>query len=269
MPGTQKRPAKQSKQEPNKSNRHSSRQESPVSAERLKRLYSAMLQCRVMHDLVQKKAARPARNRGMEAIIAGTVIHLKSTDLIAPSQYRAFARAIQGAPWKDVLDEFKHESQWGRENAASDRFHLAAGMAFACKTMKQDSVVLCLATVEREPHFWREALGFSAEHQLPLVLVLAHSANENKVGALRSKAQTLAPAITVDGSDAVAVSRVAEESTRRARQGLGSSVIECFFERERDPLIFMEDYLKQRSLWSESWKQALVRKFTQNMTAVK
>jgi TPP-dependent pyruvate/acetoin dehydrogenase alpha subunit len=132
-------------------------------------------------------------------------------------------------------------------------------------------VVLCLTTSGQEPDGWWEALGFSAGHQLPVVFVLARAIENHRNGAgeLRTRAQKMAPAITVDGNDAVAVSRVAEESTRRARQGLGPSVIQCLLDRRRDPLAFMENYLKQRALWSEPWKQGLVRRFTQDLRTAK
>jgi TPP-dependent pyruvate/acetoin dehydrogenase alpha subunit len=248
---------------------------SPMSAARLKRLYSSMLQCRMTDDLLGKSGADAAHGGGLEAIIAGPAVHLDPTDLIAPSPCGALARLVQGALLKDILADctMKPTANVGKHgsNVLTGQFHLAAGMAFASKLMKKDSVVLCLAIAEQKPDCWWEALGFSAGNQLPVVFVLAHAIEKQRDGAgdLRIRAQKLAPAITVDGNDAVAVSRVAEESTRRARQGLGPSLIECLVDRRRDPLLFMENYLKQRALWSEPWKQGLVRRFTQDLHTAK
>ncbi len=61
------------------------------------------------------------------------------------------------------------------------------------------------------------------------------------------------PGITVDGNDVVAVYRVAEESVRRAREGHGPTLIDCKIDPARDPLTFMEGYLKKRDLWSAKW----------------
>jgi TPP-dependent pyruvate/acetoin dehydrogenase alpha subunit len=97
-----------------------------------------------------------------------------------------------------------------------------------------------------------------------------------------SAADTI-PKLIVDGTDAVAVYRVAQEAIRRARQGHGPALIECKTRRwvghsdigpapsvadgnheprSSDPLLSMEAYLKQRGLWSDAWKERLVRSFT-------
>ncbi|HWG86231.1 MAG TPA: thiamine pyrophosphate-dependent enzyme, partial [Candidatus Acidoferrales bacterium] len=96
--------------------------------------------------------------------------------------------------------------------------------------------------------------------KLSIVFLIAqHSSPEQSNIDLRNEAQKFLPAITVDGNDVVAVYRVAEESTRRAREGLGPSLIECRLETGGDPLAFMESYLRQRNLWSDVWKEELER----------
>ena len=67
------------------------------------------------------------------------------------------------------------------------------------------------------------------------------------------------PGITVDGNDVVAVYRVAEESVRRAREGHGPTLIDCKIDPARDPLAFMEDYLKKRDMWSDKWHAKVVQ----------
>jgi len=61
------------------------------------------------------------------------------------------------------------------------------------------------------------------------------------------------------------VYRVAQESTRRARAGHGPSLIQCVMqvseasannshnihEGSRDPLTFMEEYLRRKNVWSD------------------
>ena len=274
MPANNNQDADSLKQQRLHSRNSKSNHASPVSAARLKRLYSSMLQCRMIGELLHRDRANAAHSAGMEAIIAASAVHLSPADLIAPSPYRALASLVQGAALKDILGQRATKARKAaatRSTATAGQFHLAAGMGFACKLMKRDSVVLCLATQDQEPDCWWDALGFSAGHQIPVVFVLAHAIERHRGAAadLRTRAQKLAPAITVDGNDAVAVSRVAEESTRRARQGLGPSLIECLLDDSRDPLLFMENYLKQRTLWSEPWKQGLVRRFMRDLSTAK
>src|SRR5689334_14501031 len=156
-----------------------SNQSSPVSAAKLKRLYTSMLQCRVLNDLSRKTSSRGLHGGRLEAIIAGCAIHLKAADLIAPSLYRPLARMVMGAQMKDILTDCTTKRRSGSKPHGSTvqagQFQLAAGMAFACKQMKKDSVVLSLADADRDPDFWREALAFSADHQLPVVFVLTHT----------------------------------------------------------------------------------------------
>ena len=66
-----------------------------MSAARLKRLYSSMLQCRMTDDLLGKSGADAAHGGGLEAIIAGPAVHLDPTDLIAPSPCGALARLVE------------------------------------------------------------------------------------------------------------------------------------------------------------------------------
>lgn len=274
MPANYNRGSKSSKQPRTDSSKPGVSDASPMRAERLKRLYSSMLHCRIADEAPRETGARGVSSRGLEAIIAGASVHLKSTDLIAPSPYRDWIRLVQEALRKFAAErtqksEMADEAHGSKPTAG--QFHLAAGMAFACKLMKKDSAVLYLAMADENEHFWQDALEFCAKHHLPVVFVLAHAIEKEneRAGDLRKDAQNPVPTIIVDGNDAVAVSRVAEESIRRAREGLGSSVIQCLFEPKRDPLLFMEGYLKQRTLWSETWKQGLVRRFTQQSKAAK
>ncbi len=74
------------------------------------------------------------------------------------------------------------------------------------------------------------------------------------------------PGIIVDGTDAVAVWRVAQESVHRARNGSGPTLVDCRSDASRDPLEHMERYLKTRHLWDDQWKARLEREL---MTEIK
>ena len=223
-----------------------------MHAERLKRLYAAMLKCRQHEHATRGKTQGRASGHGLEAIISGIAIHLRAEDFVAPSPYEHLIRSLQGAPLQaggSISDEAEHKT--GAAASGVHQLHLAAGMALACKLMEKSCVTLCLSNMGQGADFWRPAVTFAASRKLPIVFVLAPSPGESQdvFGELRNQAQGLLPAITVDGNDVVAVYRVAEESTRRARQGLGPSLIECRLEHGRDPLLFMETYLRNRNLW--------------------
>jgi pyruvate dehydrogenase E1 component alpha subunit len=202
---------------------------------------------------------------GLEAVIAGAAIHLKAEDLAAPNAEGDFVQLVQGKALSELIRGMAQDEntltgagEVQNDGRAGAELSLAAGMALACRQLNQPLVTLCVTRGDRDPDFWRDAVSFCAKRQLSIVFVIAqHSRPEYK--DLRSHAQKFLPAITVDGIDAVAVYRVAEESTRRARQGLGPSLIDCRLEAGRDPLLFMESYLMHRSLWSDAWKEELER----------
>src|SRR5262249_18938798 len=89
---------------------------------------------------------------------------------------------------------------------------------------------------------------------------------------------------TVDGADVVAVFRVVQEAIRRAREGHGPALIECMTLRAhgaengdgknsaqhtaKDPLPFMEKYLRRRDLWSSEWSRRMIKDFTHELNEV-
>jgi TPP-dependent pyruvate/acetoin dehydrogenase alpha subunit len=97
------------------------------------------------------------------------------------------------------------------------------------------------------------------------------------------------PGITVDGNDAVAVYRVAQEAIERARCGGGPTLIEAqtsrgyrhaeidpanyrapteVEEREStDPIAAMERYLTGKDLFSEAWKNEITEGFQRELDA--
>lgn len=244
-----------------------------MHAERLRRLYAAMLKCRIIDNLMPSDVKEHCACRQREAVVAGAAIHLKPEDLIAPSPPELFARLVQGVSAESVIASLREGINRGPScagirvpaaSAAIAQLHIGTGMALACKLQNRPSVTLCVVDHPAgEPDFWREPVAFAARRRLAIVFVIASATSEasGQTPELRSEAQQILPAIAVDGNDAVAAYRVAEECIRRARQGLGPSLIESLVEPERDPVPLMEDYLKQRNLWSGGWKEKFLREF--------
>lgn len=248
-----------------------------MHAERLRKLYAAMLKCRIIESLIPADVKQHCACGCRQAIIAGTAIHLTPEDLIAPTPAELFARLVQGTSLEAISASLKEESVWNFGGAirvpdaglALAQLQVGAGMALACKLRGRPAATLCIVD-GHQSDFWRGPAEFAARRQLAIVFVVVSAAGHppSRHPELRGQTRNVLPAIAVDGNDAVGVYRVAEECTRRARQGLGPSLIECRVEDDRDPLLFMENYLKQRRLWPEGWKENFVREFGREAESV-
>ena len=80
------------------------------------------------------------------------------------------------------------------------------------------------------------------------------------------------PGIPVDGSDVVAVYRVATEAITHARKGNGATLIECLTtcsgdDAETDPILKMEAYLSRKGLFSEKLKRDVAAGFGRELVA--
>jgi TPP-dependent pyruvate/acetoin dehydrogenase alpha subunit len=179
------------------------------------------------------------------------------------------------------------------------QLNIGTGVALALKMQKKDEIVMAFSEeVSTSLGFWHEAVNFAAVHKLPIVYVIqnnlwAESVNvkmQCAVDDLSRKAEGYGmPGITVDGNDAPAVYRVASEAIHRARTGGGPTLIECKtyrwyghseidpakyrqpdeveYWKSRDPLPFMENYLKKHNLWSDDWKSQVLADFQKELDA--
>lgn len=109
-----------------------------------------------------------------------------------------------------------------------------------------------------EPARMRELFSRAARQSLPIFYVLQSDApfigDYGHIAVIR-----------VDGSDAVAIYRVAHESIKRAREGLGPTIMECVVlpdEKEpKDPFKKLEVYLVGKRLFRKHWSQQLKNKY--------
>ena len=179
------------------------------------------------------------------------------------------------------------------------QLNIGTGVALANKMKKNDNVVVAFSgDGSTSLGFWHEALNFAGVHNLPIVFVVqnnlwAESVTvklQTKVDDISIKAQAYGfPGITVDGNDVVAVYRVTQESIRRARQGGGPTLIEAKtyrwyghseidpakyrpaeeveYWKSKDPIKKMEEYLSDKGLFSDSWKQEILAGFNKDLDA--
>jgi TPP-dependent pyruvate/acetoin dehydrogenase alpha subunit len=246
-----------------------------LNADRLKLLYSTMLQCR---QLEPRASQRRSRNASPLALLVGCALNLEPEDFIVPGPYQAVAAFLQRTlhPHESAAGSRRSKRTKSSEEdfatlnlitgpTKESRLSVGLGVAVANKRQKNRSVTLAfVADQAMSVKMANEALSFAAAHKLPIVYIVENARSANGRGT-KTHTQEV-PTITVDGNDAVAVYRVSQESIRRAREGYGPAVIEARTlnssqrsanSSESDPLGFMENYLKRKQLWSDNWKKKL------------
>lgn len=260
-----------------------------LDKEKLRQLYASMLRYRLLtlrlqgKDLEQHKRLGdlPAPQTGAEALIAGILLDLQPNELVAPGKLWLAARLVRGESIKSIIagvfgvrQSSSRGSDRNVECTVPQNFPLTAqigmvlGAAWAFKRRGDHHVAIGLyGDGGAEPNLLRDAVNFSVRHKLGLLHVVEVG---NGLPQLFSEYPDL-PVLTVEGDDAVAVYRVAQEAIRRARQGRGPALIECLttaaaslsapgvaFSPSDDPIARLESYLQQRGFWSDRWIRGLV-----------
>lgn len=262
MPGNQHAERRTAKAQNDKKKRSQSAPPPPgtstlLHSRKLKAIYAAMIKCRMLGERLAARRAPVESTIGEEALLVGAAFDLLPGDCVAPSLRASMANFIQGAPLAEILATSASDSQ--SMPGCGVKLGIGAGLALAFKTQKQSHVALCLMGKEQLANIaWKEALAFAGKHKLPVVYVVQTLSSARKLR--RSAPGWAVPAITVDGSDVVAVYRVMQEAIRHARQGYGPTLIEGML-RGKDPIGFMENYLRVRGLWSDAWREQLKAAF--------
>jgi TPP-dependent pyruvate/acetoin dehydrogenase alpha subunit len=318
MPPKSKDLAKQGRHNSAEARQKTPPAQSPVSfdSEKLKQLYSSILRCRMAMERArllakQGEIAADLGTPGLEAAEVGALIDLRADDCVAPGRRELVVRLIRGTALKTIFTRLYAcqgaASQALANHAPQDmvapafthsaQLNLVTGVAWSLKRHGKPGVALAFSGDDSASlAFWRDAVGFSVAHRLPIVHVVHNHAGDGSISAhLNLPAQVSAtrqhpgfPAFTVDGNDVVAVYRVVQEAIRRARQGHGPALIECQtyrwssqldtdsrsphpgaveLEQSTEPMARIEAYLRQKGLWSEAWKPKLVDRFTRELDA--
>jgi TPP-dependent pyruvate/acetoin dehydrogenase alpha subunit len=249
----------------------SSNGSSPSNQDALRNLYAALLKCRLVAEQVQRgsshvgtasnaAAARYEIAIGHEAVVVGATADLGAEDSVAASPTNLAALVARGSALADLF-----AASNGRPSssipASKDPIHLGTGVALTHKLEKKRNVVVAFFDpVGDSLESQHEAIKFAGAHKLPILYVIesAGGMSSTKGDPYLEPISYMArecgvPGILVDGSDVVAVWRVAQESIHRARSGSGATVIVCKKVDGRDPLAQMETYLKKRSIWDDDW----------------
>jgi TPP-dependent pyruvate/acetoin dehydrogenase alpha subunit len=232
-----------------------------ISNKKLIYLYTAMLRCRLIeqHSRELVKHNRPshffASSLGREAAAVGVTIDLRRTDRIAPAHWiHSALGSIR--PTVPVIEEID----------AAVRF------AHLHQQKKTSSLVVAFSM---EPFTssdeWAHALQRASDEKLPILFVApaaqpAKPRPKSRAGARTPPQPTYTfPTIVVDGNDVVAVYRVASEAIFHARKAHGATLIECVHTPGTDPLRTMENYLRNKSLFTPALKRDLTARLRAEM----
>ncbi|MGC1360996.1 MAG: thiamine pyrophosphate-dependent enzyme, partial [Silvibacterium sp.] len=219
-----------------------------ISDGTFRELYAALLQCKMLDERLQTTDGYEGW-AGREASTAGVITCLQSGDSVTPTPRGQLANYLQNA------------SLTPRRAASSAMTHLAiaTGDALRHKLEGLGNIAVVFANTSA-CNLARDAFAAATEFCLPVLYVLEGSAPAAEIcGDI--------PVIRVDGSDAIAVYRVAHESIARARDGGGPTVMECAAwpgdSQLQDPLAKLEHYLAGKKLFRQDWKQRLEKKYSE------
>ena len=271
-----------------------------LNAAKLKELYATMVKCRMLAERIQNSQHKQARAiSGLEATLVGAGAHLRPQDCIALEHGSFLASLIKGTSPRSIVARMNQTNNAAGKSApslsgagAAVTPSMATGLALAQELKGKGTVTLMFGTHEPGASaFEPAAMALAATEKLPIVCLVECSFDaraETHILPIPSDSHGVGtgyyPKITVDGCDVVGVFRVAQEAIRRAREGHGPALIECMTSRvnrsiknagskkvaqhtAKDPLPFMEKYLRRRDLWSAEWSRRMIKEFTAELNA--
>jgi TPP-dependent pyruvate/acetoin dehydrogenase alpha subunit len=231
-----------------------------ISNEKLRELYLSMVKCRLLAERLRAGQNQLDAAVGHEAAAVGVLAGLLAEDaLVAPPGNlidRFLHNEIQGKP----LDELMTSD--ARPDLAT-QLKLTLRAPLARKPVGNRKITVAFSV--GDSGFSETPLRRASAKRLPIIFVCQTGVLSPSFGA----PECGVPVIPVDGSDVVAVYRVATESITHARKGNGPTLIECFFDSSEahDPILKMEDYLTRKGLFRKKWKLEELANFTRQLDA--
>jgi len=214
---------------------------------------------RELHALMRRIRATDRRktNVAREALLAAALIHLSTGDLVSGRADDATLHTL--APKSKTGDDAHDVPQ-------SLRIPLCAGAARGMQTAGTDRITVAFTEAGAPEIGWVDALRWAHSDRLPFLLIVDDDGTRarskvtprNEPALLWPELTKLAhgihlPHFPVDAEDAVAVYRVMQETSARARSGGGPSVIWAMLSAERlaprqQPLKRLEAYMAARGI---------------------
>ena len=254
---------------------------------KLRQIYLAMLQARLLAKHLGKSSKSSI---GLEACLASTSADLAPADLVSDTAAGKVTDFLRGASIgtllgkpatrKGLLADCGKASRLPPIATVRERLWASVGAAQAVKAAgvsakaagseatQQAVVIAYLHPAEAPKPLLREVLACAAAQDLPLIFVLMPGEAAGGICVLSLKSGV--PGIAVDGADAVAIYRVAQESVGRARAGGGTALIECVpfvlagngKPRKVDAIPALQDYLLRRGVCTQAWIDRAAASFT-------
>jgi pyruvate dehydrogenase E1 component alpha subunit len=216
---------------------------------RLRELHALMLRVR---NLERRQPHTSAR----EALLASMLLHLAPGDLLSgPAGDRTLRELAPSSTPTTPQNDLP----------ASLRLPLCAGAARGMQAASPDHLTVAYAEAGAREPGWLDAITWAHRDKLPLLLVCADTTagraprSSTKVAPLTWPAVSLLakklrlPLFPIDGDDAVAVFRVMQETTARARTQGGPSILWAVMStgsvpRKQQPLGRLETYMSARGI---------------------
>ena len=269
-----------------------------LTSRKLKLLYTTMLQCRMIEERARLLFPDSGFSKdqfigyGLEAAEVGTALGLRRKDCIGSWGRHFIFAFLKHQPLTSCFQRMFALIDSPGEMSATEaaRAGVATGVGLAGENRSRRRVSLAFSADDlTTSEFLQDVIAFSAGHKLPVVFV-THDQLAAETKARQPRQSPVRsfdlPRISVEANDVVAIYRVAQEAIRRAREGHGPALIECVSSpqetrsskpvknkvpegidlwRNKDPLIFMENYLKRRNLWSDAWKNKITDRFSREL----
>lgn len=234
-----------------------------ISNEKLRQLSLSMVKGRMVEECLAVLARQGKLDAaaGHEAAAVGVVAALLPEDAIAASPGNLLVRFLQNELQGKPLDQLLVHAA---DPDSADPLQAALRAAKANKNAGNGKVAVVFSS--KDAGFPDKALQQASAECFPILFVSPTSVlSEPMTGR-----SNCVPIMPVDGSDVVAVFRVAIESITHARKGNGPTLIECYFDpsEAHDPILKMEDYLTRKGLFREEWKREAALEFTRELEAL-
>jgi pyruvate dehydrogenase E1 component alpha subunit len=257
-------------------------------------IYRKMVEIRLLGALDPRSVGKPKRLPpvwGQEACRVSMVQGLTAEDLVMDSYAGGLMDHLLGAKLPAVVGALRAEAR-GKKISDSkgapkqlktyvedveERLFAGIGAALLLKRAGGKSVAMIFVkSREASNGVLRRAFTLAAERELPVIVVALPKVGdgEGKSGVSKIAQRCGIPGIAVDGADAIALYRVAQESLARVRGGGGPVLIECVpfqVQGERrvtaDPVKQMHEYLLQRGISTATWMNSVKKRFEARLAA--
>ena len=246
-----------------------------ISDTKFRQLYALALKLRLLAQGGNGHGEAARALAGREAALAGVAADLRASDRVLVRETPLLAEAL-GVVWPAALTP--------TESGGYTQRLIEAVSGAAADQMQHNhrvTVIFCDEFVDRK--VFVEARRIANAARLPVLFVedrregkeAPPEPREDKPPLPGSRDEEIA--IPVDAQDVVAIYRVAHESIARAREGTGSTRIECVSWKpavsrrkplqaeSTDAVEHLESWLEARGLPAQNWRRQIVAEFRHRM----